>query len=87
MSAIVCIINLFDMEQEIYQVSEDKHFLIAKAPLNQLHKVLPQLCYDKNIYCLRLFGYKEVAQDLKNKVINEENSKYSSHRIDIEVNG
>ena len=75
------------MEQEVYQVSEDKHFLIAKAPLNQLHKVLPQLCYDKHIYSLRLFGYAAVAQELKEKIVNEEHLRYSDSRIEIEVNG
>ena len=87
MSLIYCYINLFDADQEIYLIngSDDKK-LIAKTPLNNISKVLPDLCRDKDCYDVHLYGLDVVATEMANKISKEEMKHYSERKIKVEVN-
>ena len=86
MSLIYCYINLFDADQEIYLLNGDDKKLIAKTPLNNISKVLPDLCRDKDCYDVHLYGLDVVAIEMANKISKEEMKHYSERKIKIEVN-
>lgn len=86
MSLIYCYINLFDADQEIYLLNCDDKKLIAKTPLNNISKVLPGLCRDKDCYDVHLYGLDVVATEMANKISKEEMKHYSERKIKVEVN-
>ena len=81
MSLIYCYINLFDADQEIYLLNgNDDKKLIAKTPLNNISKVLPGLCRDKDCYDVHLYGLDVVATEMANKISKEEMKHYSERK-------
>ena len=84
---IVCSINLFDAEQSLYSVADgEEQKLIAKVPLDHMGKALPEICKEKDIYNVHLFGQKDFAQDIVDAVAKLESNEYSENKINIEVN-
>lgn len=86
MSLIYCNINLFAVDQVIYAHDGTTEKEIAKTTLEHLNKVLPTLCYEKNIYNIHLYGLESFVQEIANGIMVYENLKYSDNKIKVEVN-
>ena len=85
---IICNINLFDADQSLYQMQEGwaGPVLIAKVPLDHMGRALPDICKEKDVYNVHLFGHEDFIKDIVNTVAEEETKLYSEQKINIEVN-
>lgn len=87
MSVITCKLNLFAYEQEIYLVTDNSIKLIGKAPLENLDRALVDLCINKQVYKLHLYGVDEFATELASSINKTEKALYAmENKIEIEVN-
>ena len=86
--AIMQIVNIVWVPQikETSKNGSDDKKLIAKTPLNNISKVLPGLCRDKDCYDVHLYGLDVVATEMANKISKEEMKHYSERKIKVEVN-
>lgn len=83
-SVIYCNINLFDYDQEIYLVKDGDSHLIAKTPMQELGKVLPGLCYSKDVYTVYITApVPEIAIQAMRKTEEEEMKQYSASKIEF----
>lgn len=87
MPVIYCSINIFDYDQSIYMLDGDKSRLLARAPVSDLGKAIPDICYDKGIYSVRLScNIPGMAQQAAEAIYTYEGKQYNIiHKIDVEV--
>lgn len=88
MPVIYCSINIFDYEQSIYMLDGDHSRLLARAPASELGKVIPDICYEKDIYNVHLAcNIPGMAEQAAEAIYTYEGKKYNIiHKIDVEVN-
>jgi len=87
MQVILCNINLFDADQKVWLVDESSgQKEIARVPLDHLYKVLPDLCRDKNVYNVHLFGFTDIVNEVTQNLAKEEVRLYNENKIKVEVN-
>jgi hypothetical protein len=87
MPVIYCNINIFDYDQSIYVLDDKGSHLIAKVPFTGLGKAMPHLCYDKNVFDVKLScNVPGMAKQAAESIYAQANKEYGvQHKIDIEV--
>lgn len=87
MSMIYCNIQPFVAEQSIYIIKEDgRQVLAGKTPLEHLYQVIPEICYEKDCYEVKLAcSVGPIAQETSENLLKEEVKKYSANKIKVEV--
>lgn len=88
MPVIYCTVNMFEYNQTVYVVNDDKTtHPVAKVPLNSLGNFISKYCAEHNITEVHLFGYPEFTQDVKNKANEANVKKYGNHTLNIILEG
>lgn len=82
---ILCDVQLFLKEQNVYLYSEGGVKEIAKIPLESLGETLPILCYNQGVYNLVLSGNKQYVNDLVKEIYTNEMATYAENKIIVEV--
>lgn len=87
MPIIYCNIQPFIAEQSVYVINDDgQQVLVGKTPLDYLHRVVPEICYSKDCYNVRLTcSVGPIAQEISKNIQKEEIKAYSINKIHIEV--
>lgn len=87
MDKIFCQINLFDLNQTIYQIkSENDIKVIAKIPTEQVAIFIYNYCYNNNIYRVKFKGDIDYINEvIKAPIQQKEIETYSNNKIEIEV--
>lgn len=80
-------INLFDLKQSIYQCQDNDFILIDMIKTNDLANKLVEICYDKNIFEIKLSGNKDYLKGLMEKIITAEKFSHKINNIKIEMVG
>lgn len=88
MPIIYCNINIFDYDQSVYMIEDNKSKLLAKVPMEDLGRAIPDICYDKDIYSVHIFcRIPGMAEQAAEAIYTREAEKYNViHKIDVEVN-
>ena len=82
---IVCDINLFSMNQEVFEADENGMTTnIGKCTIEDLPRMLVQSCYKYKANTIRLYGNEHFIEELIPS-IQEINSLNYSNRIEIKV--
>lgn len=88
MQVIYCYLNMFDYEQSIY-LNKDKNenpHLLAKVPLIDVGKVIPDLCNSHETYDVMLScPVPGMAQQCKDKIEQEEFKRYNTTKINVTI--
>lgn len=87
MPIIYCNIQPFVAEQSIYVINDSgQQVLAGKTPLEHLHQVIPEICYNKDCYTVKLIcSVEPIAQEMSQNIQKEEVKTYSANKIKIEV--
>ena len=86
MPVIYCYLSMFDYEQSIYVNDAGSAHLLAKVPLTDIGKAIPELCNSKGIYDVVLScPVPGMAQQCKEKIEEEEVKRYSTTKINVSI--
>lgn len=85
---IICDINLFSRDQQIFMSNEKgESENLGKCPIEELSKILVQFCYQYNNSKIHLFGNQMFITELIPQIQEINNITYSNKlEINIEVN-
>ena len=91
MKKIVCNFSLFDMEQTVYvYIDEDGHQRyepVGKCTLDNLGKVVTDVCFANNINNVHLYGHNAYVEGILHDIdLYSGCSAYSNGIIHVEVN-
>lgn len=86
MNKIVCNIDLGLGLQHVYYFKNDKQISEESIAFSDLVNYLVATCYQDNIYNIHLFGNQKYLEGIIEQISIEEQTKYSTHKILLEVN-
>lgn len=86
MRKIVCVFNLFNLNQQILEVDEQNTVVIGNSSLSELGETIATLCEHKNINHVHLYGSSSYADKIIQDIIHTNTTRYNHRPIDIEVN-
>lgn len=91
MKKVICNFSLFDMEQTIYILTEENgttnYNAIGKCKLDNLGKMLTEVCFSNNIGNIHLYGHEKYIDGILHDIdLYSECSAYSNGMIHVEVN-
>lgn len=81
---LICKVDLFDLEQQIYSVTSEGQKQIASVPLDRLAETMGSLAFMQKINCIHLFGNEGYLSDIAESI--KANYNYGNDNIEIEVN-
>lgn len=84
---IVCNINLFSMEQNVFKTYDDGMAVtIGTCSIPDLPNVLVASCYKNDTDTIRLYGIEEFINELVPKIYESNSLNYSNRKeIKVEV--
>ena len=86
MTKIVCDINPNLGAQHLYYYEDGKLTSEENIALSDLVDYLIATCYSDNIYNIHLFGNWQFLEGIVEQISIEEQTKYNTHKILLEVN-
>ena len=91
MKKIICNFSLFDMEQTIYAYIEEdgvqRYDPIGRCQLENLGKMLTEVCFANNIDNIHLYGHEKYIDGILHDIdMYSGCSAYSNGMIHVEVN-
>lgn len=88
MKTIVCNFNLFDLHQNVYLINPEENVNrhIAITNLEDLGKVIAEMCTNNNATKIHLYGNASFAQAIIRDIDIHSGSAYSKNIIEVEVN-
>lgn len=78
---LICRLNLFELNQEIYLVTENTFEKISQANLNDLSTALSAIAAERNVKIVHIFGNPDYAMQIKQEL----RLKFSNN-IEVEIN-
>ena len=79
---LVCKVDLFNLDQQIYSVTEAGQQKIADVPLDRVAVTIGALSFMKKINNIHLFGNEEYLDSIVETI----RTTYGNDQIEIEVN-
>ena len=79
---LVCKVDLFNLDQQIYSVTEAGQQKIADVPLDSVAETIGALSVRKKINNIHLFGNEEYLDSIVETI----RTTYGNDQIEIEVN-
>ena len=79
---LVCKVDLFNLDQQIYSVTEAGQQKIADVPLDRVAETIGTLSFMKKINNIHLFGNEEYLDSIVETI----RTTYGNDQIEIEVN-
>ena len=79
---LVCKVDLFNLGQQIYSVTEAGQQKIADVPLDRVAETIGALSFMKKINNIHLFGNEEYLDSIVETI----RTTYGNDQIEIEVN-
>lgn len=76
---IIVKINMFDMDQSIYLPTGEAKI----SSLKNLPHIIPDLCYEYNIYDVELHGVNSFTYKLAQEIQEKELTHYNENKIKI----
>lgn len=86
MNKIVCNIDPSLGLQHVYYFENDKQVKEENIPFSDLVNYLIVTCYQNNTYNLHLLGNWKYLEGVIEQISIEEQTKYNTHKILLEVN-
>lgn len=84
---IMCPINLFDIEQNIYICGDDRQVLVGKTTLDNLVDNMIAAGESNNIFKYHLLGNTSYAAQMAEEIQTTYYSKYNNtNKIEVKVN-
>lgn len=85
---LVCIIDLFDQEQQVYHQREDgKMVLLCSTNLPELDRTLIEFCKAEKVNKVHLYGQELYIYEIKASMLQYARNEYGfENEIEIEVN-
>lgn len=84
MSVIKCNVDLFSIDQTIYEQDGNNIKIIAKVPMDNLGNFIARYANENNINEVHLIGFTDFTVDIKNKIIEANQTKFKNN-ISINV--
>lgn len=80
MSVIGCNIDLFAIDQTVYEIEDEHHIrIIAKVPMENLGTFIARYSNENNIKEIHLIGYTDYAVDIRNKILEANKTKFKNN--------
>ena len=79
MSVIRCNVDLFSIDQTVYEQDGDKVKVIAKVPMSNLGNFIAKYANEHNINEVHLNGFTDFTVDIKNKIIEASQVKFKNN--------
>lgn len=86
MNTIFCNINLFDLNQSILLLSEDKYMPIGQSDFQDLGSTIALLCDTYQVNNVQLIGHSEYAQVVKRDILTFSKMNYNNNNIEVTIN-
>ena len=84
MTIIACSINIFDYDQTVYLVYNDKTKILGKCTYNNLDHFITTYCGENDVYKVKLSGLSQYTQPLKERIEKESVARYRK-KIEVEI--
>ena len=83
MPIIVCGINIFDYDQEVFLMDGNQSKSLGKSTYNNLDHFITTCCNNTDTYQVRLAGLKNYTEPLKQRIEKEGIARYGK-KIEVE---